>query len=94
MAKRNGASAAHPERRPRGEIDRNFFFGDLLIKTGTAVIVAIVLIAAYTPFSLRDAIADGMFDYLAVMGVFGAIGLGCFLLGRHLRNEATHWDFD
>jgi len=88
------ASARKPERRPRGEIDRNYFFGDVLIKTGVAMWVALALIALYTPFTLMSAINDGMYDYLAVMGTFGAIGLGVFLVGRHLRREATHWDFD
>jgi hypothetical protein len=85
---------SHPERRPRAEIDRNYFFGDVFIKTGVAAGVAIGLIALVTPFTLQDAIAKGMYDYLAVMSTFGALGLGSFLLGRHLRRQATHWDFD
>ena len=80
MAKRK-ASAAKPQRRPRGEIDRNYFFGDVLIKTGVAVGVALGLIALYTPFTLMDAINDGMYDYLAVMGTFGAHRLGCVPCG-------------
>jgi hypothetical protein len=92
MSKRK---ATHkPHRRPRGEIDRNYFFGDVLIKTGVAVAVALGMIAIYTPFSLRDAIDDGMFDYVGVMGVFAGVGVFLFLYGRHLRKEATHWDFD
>ncbi len=91
MSKRN---APKPHRRPRGEIDRNYFFGDVLIKTGVAVAVALCMIALYTPFSLRDAVDDGMFDYVAVMGLFAALGLFLFLYGRHLRKEATHWEFD
>ncbi len=83
-----------PERRPRAEIDRNYFFGDVLIKTGAAVGVALGFIALYTPFTLMSAIDDGMYDYLTVMGVFGAIGLAAYFTGRHLRHEATHWDFD
>ena len=83
-----------PQRRPRNEIDRNYFFGDVLIKTGAAVGVALGLVALYTPFTLMDAINDGMTDYLAVMGIFGAIGIIAFFVGRHLRHEATHWDFD
>ncbi|UPT61381.1 MAG: hypothetical protein M0D54_13185 [Hyphomonadaceae bacterium JAD_PAG50586_4] len=93
MAKHR-ANAARPQRRPRGEIDRNFFFGDVFIKTGAAVAVAIGMITLYTPFTLMDAIRDGMWDYLAVMGGFGTLGLACFLFGRHLRRQATHWDFD
>jgi hypothetical protein len=92
MSKRK--SESKPERRPRGEIDRNYFFGDVLIKTGVAVGVALGLIALYTPFTLREAIDGGMYDYAAVMGVFAGIGLFAFLYGRHLRHEATHWDFD
>jgi hypothetical protein len=93
MSKRK-AAAAKPHRRPRAEIDRNYFFGDVLIKTGAATGVAIGLIALYTPVTLMGAINDGAYDYLAVMGTFGVIGLGCFVAGRHLRREATHWDFD
>ena len=92
MSKRK--SEPKPERRPRGEIDRNYFFGDVLIKTGAAVGVALGLIALYTPFTLREAIDGGMYDYAAVMAVFAGIGLFAFLYGRHLRKEATHWDFD
>lgn len=83
-----------PERRPRAEIDRNFFFGDVFIKTGAAVGIALLLIALYTPFSWRDALEGGMYGYLSVMGIFAAIGIALYLAGRHLRREATHWDFD
>ena len=88
------ASAQKPERRPRREIDTNYFFGDVLIKAGVAVAIAIAVIAIFTPFSLSEAISEGLFEYLAVMGVFGLMGLLLFMLGRHLRREATHWDFD
>lgn len=87
-------SPARPQRRSRGEIDRNFFFGDVLIKTGAACGVVLMLVAAYTPFTLMGAIEGGMWDYLSVVGAFGAIGAACYLIGRHLRREATHWDFD
>jgi len=93
MAKRK-APSSKPQRRPRTEIDRNFFFGDVFIKTGVALGLVVALIAAYTPMTVRSAIDDGMYDYLAVMGCFGAVALACFLFGRHLRREATHWDFD
>ncbi len=94
MGKRKSSSPRKPERRSRGEIDRNFFFGDVLIKTGAAVFIALGCIALYTPFTLMGAINDGLYDYLAVMGTFGAIGAASYLAGRHLRREATHWDFD
>jgi hypothetical protein len=93
MAKRK-ASPSKPQRRDRGEIDRNYFFGDVLIKTGAAMFIVLGMIALYTPFTLMGAINDGMYDYLAVMGVFGAIAVVAFMVGRHLRREATHWDFD
>lgn len=87
-------SASDPHRRDRAEIDRNYFFGDVLIKTGVAVAIALLLITAYTPFSLATAYEDRMYGYLTVIGVFGVIGIACFLFGRHLRRQATHWDFD
>ncbi|MBC7767771.1 MAG: hypothetical protein H7124_03210 [Phycisphaerales bacterium] len=93
MAKRK-APSSKPQRRPRTEIDRNYFFGDVLIKTGAALGVVLAMIAAYTPITMQSALADRMFDYLAVMGGFGAVAVLCFLYGRHLRREATHWDFD
>jgi hypothetical protein len=93
MAKRKRAPQK-AQRRPRAEIDRNYYFGDVLIKTGVAVGVVLGIIALITPFSLMGAIRDGMWDYLAVVGTFGVLGLAAFLAGRHLRREATHWDFD
>lgn len=93
MAKRK-ASAPRPERRPRKEIDRNYFFGDVFIKTGVAVGVALAVIAAFTPFSLAGALEERLYEYLGVMALFATIGMACFLYGRHLRREATHWDFE
>jgi len=43
---------------------------------------------------LVDKIRDGEWAYLAVMGAFVAASLAAFMLGRHLRKTATHWDFD
>lgn len=93
MAK-SRASARKPERRPRGEIDRNYFFGDVLIKTGVAVAIVVMAIALYTPFTLLEAIEEGHLDYAVVMGGFVLLGVAAYLTGRHLRREATHWDFD
>ncbi len=93
MSKRK-AAAPKPKRRGRKEIDRNYFFGDVFIKTGVAVGVALGLVALATPLTLADYIRDGAYDYLALVGLFATIGMACFLYGRHLRREATHWDFD
>lgn len=94
MTSRTEHDRRKPERRPRDEIDRNYFFGDVLIKTGAAVGVAIVLISLYTPFTLGDVFQRGMYEYASVMGGFAALGVASYLLGRHLRRQATHWDFD
>lgn len=82
------------ERRSRAEIDRNYFFGDILIRAGVAALVAVALIAAATPFSLQDALATGMVGYVSVMVGFGIFGVVVLLYGRHLRRCATHWDKD
>ena len=94
MAKRKAQAAPKAERRPRGEIDRNYFFGDVFIKTGAALYVALALIAVATPGMLRGTLSDGAQGYATVMGVFAAIGLVMYLIGRHLRREATQWDYD
>lgn len=94
MSKKHKATRAQPQRRPRSEIDRNYFFGDVLIKTGVAAWVAIGMIGLFTPFTLMGAIRDGAYDYVTLIGIFAALGLIAFLSGRHLRREATHWDFD
>ncbi|HRO02273.1 MAG TPA: hypothetical protein PLS69_01515 [Terricaulis sp.] len=92
MSKRKAASK--PKRRGRKEIDRNYFFGDVFIKTGVAVGAALGLLALITPLTLADYIRDGAYDYVALMGLFATLGMASFLYGRHLRREATHWDFD
>jgi hypothetical protein len=94
MAKRKAAAQPKPERRPRGEIDRNYFFGDVFMKTGVALYVALGLILATTPGLLRGTLQQGMRPYFTVLGVFALIGIAFYLVGRHLRQEATQWDFD
>lgn len=88
------ASAPKYERRPRGEIDRNYFMGDTFIRTGSSVAVVLIVIALLTPYSLGDALAQGMYEYLTLMAAFGLIGLAMILYGRHLRRSATQWDHD
>jgi hypothetical protein len=94
MAKRK-ATTSKPKlkQRPRGEIDRNYFFGDVLMRTGAATFVALALISAYTPFSWGQAQHHGA-SFGTVVGIFAVIGVGLYLYGRHLRREATHWEAD
>ena len=54
-AVRSGASGFLLKDMPRKEIDRNYFLGDIFIKTGVAVTVALCMIALYTPFTFRQA---------------------------------------
>ena len=94
MAQRKSRTAA-PKRkeRPRAEIDRNYFFGEVFRRTGAALFVALGLLAAYTPFSLSEASKHGV-NFGTLMGTFAVIGVGLYLYGRHLRREATHWEAD
>jgi len=87
-------AAQHDRRRTRAEIDRNYFFGDVMIKTGVAVIAALAAIIAYTQHGFRVAFEDRLYDYLTVISVFAAIGVAAFFYGQHLRKTATHWDFE
>src|SRR5678815_3424189 len=59
MAKRKTPTQPKLKQRPRGEIDRNYFFGDVLRKSGGARFVALFLISAYTPFSWGQAQHNG-----------------------------------
>jgi hypothetical protein len=92
MAKRKTAEPKR-KRRPRSEIDRNYFFGDVFRKTGAALWVALFLISAYTPFSWGQAQHNGA-NFGTVVAIFAVIGALLFLYGRHLRREATHWEAD
>jgi len=93
MAKRK-AAAPKQKRRPRGEIDRNYFLGDVFIKTGVAMVVAIALVVVYAPLMLRDAITSHHYAYPALLAAFAMVGGICFMLGRHLRASATQWEAD
>lgn len=94
MAKRKSRTAA-PQRkeRPRAEIDRNYFFGEVFRRTGAALFVALALLIAYTPFSVSEASRNGV-NFGTLMAIFAVTGVGLFLYGRHLRREATHWEAD
>jgi hypothetical protein len=92
MAKRK-AAAPQRKQRPRAEIDRNYFFGDVLMRTGVALFVALGLVFAYTPFSSGQAQHNGA-NFGTLAGIFAVMGVGLYLYGRHLRREATHWEAD
>lgn len=81
------------KRRPRGEIDRNFFFGDVFMRAGAAMFVALGLLAAYVPFSWGQVQSNGP-SFGMVAAIFVVISAALYLVGRHLRREATHWDND
>jgi hypothetical protein len=93
MAKRKTSTKPKLKQRPRAEIDRNYFFGDVLRKTGAALWVVLFLISAYTPFSWGQAQHHGA-SFGMIVGVFAVIGVGLYLYGGHLRREATHWEAD
>jgi membrane protein DedA with SNARE-associated domain len=92
MAKRKAAESKRKQR-PRGEIDRNYFFGDVFRKTGAALWVALFLISAYTPFSWGQAQHNGA-SFGTVVAIFAVIGVALYWYGGHLRREATHWEAD
>ena len=93
MAKRK-AAAPKRQRRPRAEIDRNYFLGDVFIKTGVAATIAIIAVMLYAPGFWLGALEAHRYAYLFLLGAFVIAGLGSYLVGRHLRHEATQWDCD
>ncbi len=93
MAKRK-AAAPKQKRRPRAEIDRNYFMGDVFIKTGVAVVFAIALIGFYSPGLLRRTWEAHDYGYAILLGSFAAAGALAYLIGRHLRHAATQWEAD
>jgi hypothetical protein len=93
MAKRKADAQPKLKQRPRGEIDRNYFFGDVLMRTGAALFVALGLLSAYVPFSWGQVQRNGA-SFGTLLAIFVVIGAGLYFFGRHLRREATHWDSD
>jgi hypothetical protein len=93
MAKRKATTKPKLKQRPRAEIDRNYFFGDVLRKSGGALFVALFLISAYTPFSWGQAQHNSA-NFGTLVASFAVIGVALYLYGRHLRREATHWEAD
>jgi len=87
-------SSSSTRRRSRGEIDRRYFFADILRKTGGAALVLVVLIAAGTPLTVREAFSGDWTQYVAVMVGFGLVGAALLLAGRALRRRTSHYDQD
>ena len=93
MAKRKAAASTR-KRRPREEIDRNYFLGDVFIRTGVAATIAIVAVMLYAPNYWLRAMDTHRYAYLFLLAAFLVAGFGCFMVGRHLRKEATQWEAD
>jgi hypothetical protein len=81
-------------RRSRAEIDRRYLFADIFRKTGGAALLLVVLIAAGTPLTVREAFSSEWSQYALVMTAMGAIGLALMLIGRALRRRTSHYDRD
>ena len=93
MAKRK-AAAPKRTRRPRNEIDRNYFLGDVFIKTGVAASLAILAVGLYAPAYWLREMDSHHYNYVFLLGAFVVFGLGSFVFGRHLRKLATQWEAD
>jgi hypothetical protein len=81
-------------RRSRGEIDRHYLFGDVMKRTGGALLILMALLALGTPFTLVDALDQGLWQYVVIVAVTVALGIVFFFGGRALQRTATHWDND
>ncbi len=81
-------------RRSRAEIDRRYLFADIFRKTGGAAILLVVLIAAGTPLTVREAFSGEWTQYALVMSVMGVIGVALMIIGRALRRQTSHYDRD
>jgi hypothetical protein len=81
-------------RRSRAEIDRRYVFADIFRKTGGAALALVVLIAAGTPLTVREAFTSEWLQYALVMSTMGGIGLALILVGRALRRQTSHYDHD
>lgn len=76
-------------KRSKSSVDFQYLMGDTLIKTGAALVWLVILIGLYTPFTLRDAVREGMVGYLGMIGGMLLFAAGLWQWGRVVRREAT-----
>lgn len=76
-------------KRSKASVDFQFLLGDTLIKTGAALVWLTILIGLYTPFTLGDAIRDGMVGYVGMIAGILLFAVGLWQWGRNVRREAT-----
>jgi ABC-type nickel/cobalt efflux system permease component RcnA len=70
-------------------VDLQYLLGDTLIKTGAALVWLVILIGLYTPFTLREAVAEGMVGYVTMIAGMLLFAFGLWQWGRVVRREAT-----
>ena len=76
-------------KRSKSSVDFQYLLGDTLIKTGAALVWLVILIGLYTPFTLREAVQDGMIGYVGMIGGMLLFAVGLWQWGRVVRREAT-----
>lgn len=76
-------------KRSKASVDFQFLLGDALIKSGAALVVFTIVVGLFTPFTLREAFAQGLYGYVATILGFLALAAGLWQGGRWLRREAT-----
>lgn len=76
-------------RRSKASIDFQYLLGDTLIKTGVALLWLVAAIGIYTPFTLGDAVREGMIGYVGMIGGMLLFAFGLWQWGRGIRAEAT-----
>jgi hypothetical protein len=76
-------------KRSKASVDFQYLLGDTLIKTGAALVCLVALIGLYTPFTLREAVEEGMIGYIGMIGGMLLFAFGLWQWGRVVRREAT-----
>jgi ABC-type nickel/cobalt efflux system permease component RcnA len=76
-------------KRSKSSVDFQYLMGDTLIKTGVALVWLVIAIGIYTPFNLREAMAEGMVGYIGMIAGMLLLALGLWQWGRGIRREAT-----
>lgn len=76
-------------KRAKARVDMQYLMGDTLIKTGVALVWLVALIGIYTPFTLGDAVREGMIGYIGMIGGILLFAFGLWQWGRGIRREAS-----